>query len=66
MVPYVCQNVYAVCFFQPDLFLCFLSTEPRSPRGSEPKPRAIYTDWTAGALPAKEELGRGIIMEGSG
>lgn len=66
MVPYVCQNVYAVCFFQPDLFLCFLSNEPRSPRGSEPKPHAIYTDWTAGALPAKEELGRGIIMEGSG
>lgn len=54
MVPYVCQNVYAVCFFQPDLFLCLLSNEPRSPRGSELKPHAIYTDWTAGALLAKE------------
>lgn len=54
MVPYVCQNVYAVCFFQPDLFLCLVSNEPRSPRGSELKPRAIYTDRTAGALLAKE------------
>lgn len=53
MVPYVCQNVYVVCFFQPDSFPCFLSNEPRSPRGSEPKPHAIYTDRTAGALPAK-------------
>lgn len=52
MVPYVCQNVYAVCFFQPDLFPCLLSNEPRSPRGSEPKPHAICTEWTAGALPA--------------
>lgn len=61
MVPYVCQNVYVVCFFRPDSFPCFLSNEPRSPRGSEPKPHAIYTDRTAGALPAKaardEEVG---------
>lgn len=54
MVPYVCKNVYAVCFFQPDLILCLLSNEPRSPRGSKLKPHAIYTDWTAGALLAKE------------
>lgn len=33
MVPYVCQNVYVVCFFRPDLFPCLLSNEPRSPRG---------------------------------
>lgn len=72
-VPYVCQNVYVVCFFRPDLFPCLLSNEPRSPRGSEPKPHAIYTDRTAGALPAKaarDEGGRGmgreIIMETSG
>lgn len=61
MVPYVCQNVYVVCFFRADSFPCFLSNEPRSPRGSEPKPHAIYTDRTAGALPAKavrdEEVG---------
>lgn len=37
MVPYVCQNVYVVCFFRPDLFPCLPSNEPRSPRGSEPK-----------------------------
>lgn len=54
MVPYVCKNVYAVCFFQPDLILCLLSNEPHSPRGSKLKPHAIYTDWTAGALLAKE------------
>lgn len=53
MVPYVSQNVCAVCFFQPDLFPCLLSNEPRFPRGSEPKLHAIYTEWTAGALPAK-------------
>lgn len=53
MVPYVCQNVYVVCFFQPDLFPCLLSNEPHSPRGSELMPHAIYTDRTAGALPAK-------------
>lgn len=37
MVPYVCQNVYVVCFFRPDLFTCLPSNEPRSPSGSEPK-----------------------------
>lgn len=37
MVPYVCQNVYVVCFFRPDLFPCLPSNEPHSPRGSEPK-----------------------------
>lgn len=52
-VPYVCQNVYVVCFFHPDLFPCLLSNEPHSPRGSEPKPHAIYIDRTAGSLPAK-------------
>lgn len=33
MVPYVCQKVYVVCFFWPDLFPCLLSNEPRSPLG---------------------------------
>lgn len=61
MVPYVCQNVYVVCFFRPDSFPCLLSDEPRSPRGGEPMPHAIYTDWTAGALPAKA-----VRDEGSG
>lgn len=38
MVPYVCQNVYVVCFFRPDLFPCLPSDEPGfSPGGSEPK-----------------------------
>lgn len=59
-VPYVCQNVYVVCFFPPDLFPCLLSNEPRSPRGSEPKPHAIYTDRTAGALPAKAARDGGV------
>lgn len=38
MVPYVCQNVYVVCSFRPDLFPCLPSNEPGfSLGGSEPK-----------------------------
>lgn len=51
MVPYVCWNVYVVCFFQHDLCPSD-SSEPHSPRrGSEL--HAIYKELAAGALLAK-------------
>lgn len=51
MVPYVCQNVYVVCFFQPDLCPSH-SSEPHSPRRRS-ELHAIYKELAAGALPAK-------------
>lgn len=52
--------LYPFFFFWPDLSPCLISNEARSPRGGsggetggELKPHAIYTDGTAGALPAK-------------
>lgn len=51
MVPYVCRNVYVVCFFQPDLCPSH-SSEPHSPRRRS-ELHAIYKELAAGALPAK-------------
>lgn len=51
MAPYVCQNVYVVCFFQPDLCPSH-SSEPHSPRRRS-ELHAIYKELAAGALPAK-------------
>lgn len=46
-------------FSSPICSHLFFSNEPRSPRGSKPKPHAIYTGRTAGALPAKAWEGDG-------